>query len=44
MKRPTMLMILDGFGMSEPRAKATPSRRPDTPALDHIFETYPTRH
>ena len=39
-KRPTMLMILDGFGIRE-ESKGNAIKAAKTPALDHIFETYP---
>ncbi len=35
-----MLMILDGFGMRS-ESKGNAIKAADTPALDHIFETYP---
>ncbi len=39
-KRPTMLMILDGFGMKDsPYGNAI--KQANTPNLDRIFETYP---
>ncbi|MDO4868883.1 MAG: 2,3-bisphosphoglycerate-independent phosphoglycerate mutase [Bacillota bacterium] len=39
-KRPTMLMILDGFGLN-PRTEGNAIAAADKPHLDEIFETYP---
>jgi len=39
-QKPTVLMILDGFGLSD-NEEANAVRLADTPNLDHIFETYP---
>ena len=41
MKRPTMLLIMDGFGMRE-ECKGNAIKAANTPGLDHIFETYPS--
>ena len=38
--RPTMLMILDGFGMN-PEKEGNAIYQADTPSLDRIFSTYP---
>jgi len=40
MKRPTMLLIMDGFGMRD-ESKGNAIKAANTPGLDHIFETYP---
>ncbi len=39
-KRPTMLMILDGFGLN-PSAAGNAIAKARTPNLDHIFANYP---
>lgn len=39
--RPTMLLIMDGFGMRAD-SKGNAIKAANTPGLDHIFETYPT--
>mgnify|MGYP002464224244 FL=1 len=39
-KRPTMLMILDGFGLSA-RIEGNAIAKAEKPALDQIFKTYP---
>lgn len=39
-KRPTMLMILDGFGLN-PSAQGNAVKAAHTPALDEIFAKYP---
>ncbi len=39
-KRPTMLMILDGFGLND-RAEGNAVAAAQTPNLDQIFHTYP---
>ncbi len=39
-KRPTMLMILDGFGLSA-RIEGNAIAKAEKPALDRIFKTYP---
>ena len=39
-KRPTMLMILDGFGIN-PKAKGNAIAAAKTPAIDAIFDKYP---
>ena len=38
--RPTMLMILDGFGMN-PAKEGNAIYQADTPSLDRIFSEYP---
>lgn len=38
--RPTMLMILDGFGLS-PRQEGNAIAQANTPGLDRLFATYP---
>ena len=38
--RPTMLMILDGFGIRK-ETKGNAIAAANKPALDHIFATYP---
>lgn len=40
-KRPTMLMILDGYGINNEKENNAIAEA-DTPALDAIFEKYPT--
>ena len=39
-KRPTMLMILDGFGKA-PAGPGNAISLADKPNLDHLFATYP---
>ena len=39
-KRPSMLMILDGFGLN-PSARGNAIAAADTPQLDEIFKKYP---
>ena len=39
-KRPTMLMILDGFGLND-RREGNAIAQADTPNLDRIFRSYP---
>ena len=39
--KPTMLMILDGFGIN-PRREGNAIAQAEKPALDHIFENYPS--
>lgn len=39
-KKPTMIMILDGFGLSD-RTEGNAVFRAETPSLDKIFKTYP---
>ena len=41
MKKPFMLMILDGFGLSS-KTYGNAIAAADTPNLDHIFRTYPS--
>ena len=40
MKKPTMLMILDGFGVN-PEEYGNAIKKANTPNLDHIFSNYP---
>lgn len=39
-KRPTVLMILDGFGLND-NPKANAVAMADTPNIDHLMKTYP---
>ena len=39
-QKPTVLMILDGFGLSD-NTEGNAVKLADTPNLNHIFETYP---
>ena len=41
MKKPFMLMILDGFGLSS-KTYGNAIAAADTPNLDRIFRTYPS--
>ena len=35
------LVILDGWGLADRRARATPSRQAETPVFDELWERYP---
>ena len=41
LKKPTMLMILDGYGLNENEKEANAIRNAKKPNLDKIFEKYP---
>lgn len=40
-KKPTMLMILDGFGLN-PDSFGNAIKQANTPNIDRIFSTYPS--